>query len=344
MIVIAELINATRKKVREAVIARDEERIKGLVISQKKGGGDYIDINVGTGRGDAQDEMESMRWAVNAAKQAVEGDISLSIDSANHDVLKAGLEEAPKGRSHFINSVTAESERLEPTLQLAVEFEANVIALAMGDDGIQVEVEKRVEAASVIREKAAAMNIPDDRLYFDPLVMPLGTDPRNPLLTIETGREIKKRFPDVHLCMGLSNVSHGLPERKLLNRVFLVLAMQAGFDSALIDPTDKGMMDTLKAADALLGNDLDEPDLTASRYMGSAAELAAELPDRDDTHTLLPFVLLFEVSHRPGAFCFVERHLPGLHRKVVADDRVGDVLHAGDLLCAHPLEVGEVEA
>jgi 5-methyltetrahydrofolate--homocysteine methyltransferase len=125
----------------------------------------------------------------------------------------------------------------------------------MGDDGIQVDVEKRVEAAVRIHDKTVEFGIDDEHLYFDPLVMPLGTDPQNPMLTLRTGMRIKEMFPDVHLTMGLSNISHGLPDRRLLNRVFLTLAMQAGFDSAIIDPCDTMMLDTLKAADSLLGND-----------------------------------------------------------------------------------------
>ncbi len=255
MIVIGELVNATRKKVRQAVIDHDADLIKELVLSQKKNGADYIDINVGTGKGDASDEIENMKWAVGIAIEAAGDDVALSIDSANNDVLKAGLEAAPSGVTHFINSVTAESERLEPTLELVKEYNTNVVALAMSDDGIKVEVDLRVDAAKMIQEKASSLGIADSQLYFDPLVMPLGTDPDNPGLTLETGKTILGHFPEAHLSMGLSNVSHGLPERKLLNRVFLVLAMNAGFDSAIIDPNDVQMMDTLNAAEALLGKD-----------------------------------------------------------------------------------------
>ncbi|MFH1708686.1 MAG: dihydropteroate synthase [Planctomycetota bacterium] len=255
MIIIAELVNATRKKVREAVLGRDAAHIKKLVADQKKAGGTFIDINVGTGKGDTKDEIASMQWAVAQAIEVGGADIALSIDSANNEVLQAGLEACPKGVTHFINSVTAESNRIEVTLKLVKKYNTNVVALAMGDEGIKVEPEARLAAAVRIRDMAKSMGIADDRLYFDPLVMPLGTDPRNPTLTLDTGRAIKAKYPAAHLCMGLSNVSHGLPERRLINRVFLTLAMQAGFDGAIIDPCDADMMSTLVAADALLGRD-----------------------------------------------------------------------------------------
>jgi 5-methyltetrahydrofolate--homocysteine methyltransferase len=253
MIVIGELINATRKKVGEAVVNHDENVIKDRAVAQAEAGADYIDVNVGTGKGDTQQEIEDMKWAVNAVQEVI--DKPISVDSPDNEVIRAGLEVCAQGQKHFVNSVTAESDRLIPTLELVKEYETNVVALAMGDEGIKVEPEERLEAASRIMDKVREMGIPDDTVYFDPLVMPLGTDPRNPCLTLKTGCLILEKYPDVKLAMGLSNVSHGLPERKLLNRIFLTLAMHSGFQAVLIDPTDTQMMETLYAADALLGND-----------------------------------------------------------------------------------------
>ena len=253
MIVIGELINATRKKVREAVIAHDEEVIKSRAKLQDEAGADYIDVNVGTGKGDTAQEIEHMKWAVGVVQEVT--DKPISVDSPDNDAIRAGLEVCREGQKHFVNSVTAETDRLVPTLELVREYETNVVALAMGDEGIRVEPEERLDAASRIMDKVHEMNIPDETVYFDPLVMPLGTAPENPGLTLKTGCLILEKYPDVKLAMGLSNVSHGLPERKLLNRVFLTLAMHSGFHAALIDPSDEQMMATLHAAEAILGND-----------------------------------------------------------------------------------------
>jgi len=253
MIVIGELINATRKKVREAVINHDKDVIESRASAQAEAGADYIDVNVGTGQGDAAEEVENMKWAINAVQKVT--DKPISVDSPDTEVIRAGLEVCAEGKKHFVNSVTAESERLIPTLELVKKYDTNVVALAMGDEGIKVEPEERLEAASKIMEQVRSMDIPDETVFFDPLVMPLGTDPRNAVLTLRTGCLIFEKYPDVKLAMGLSNVSHGLPQRKLLNRVFLTLAMHSGFHAALIDPTDGEMMRTLHAAEALLGND-----------------------------------------------------------------------------------------
>jgi len=253
MIVIGELINATRKKVREAVLNRDGDYIKALAEKQAAAGADFIDVNVGVGGGDSEEESECMKWAVELVQEAC--DLPLCIDSADAAVLRAGLEACREGKTHFVNSVTAETKRLEPTLAVVKEFETRVVALTMGDEGIRTETADRVECARRIMEGVRKAGIPEDRVFFDPLVMPLSMDPRNPVLTLETGRKIKEEFPSSALVMGLSNVSHGLPRRKLLNRVFLAFAVQAGFDAAIIDPTDREMIDTLYAAEALAGKD-----------------------------------------------------------------------------------------
>ncbi len=255
MIIIGELINATRNKVREAVMSRDAAYIVALASAQKKAGSDYIDLNVGTGLGDSDAEIESMRWAVDTVIAELGSDTALCMDSANIEVLKAGLERAPRNIAHMLNSVTAESGRLEPGLDLAAAFGADIIALAMDDSGIPGDMAGRLGAVAKIHERAVSKGIKPEKIFFDPLAMPLSTDAANPGITLACGREIRKIYSDCHLSMGLSNTSHGLPERKLLNRVFLAMAVYAGFDAAILDPCDTGIIDTISAAEALCGKD-----------------------------------------------------------------------------------------
>jgi len=114
MIVIGELINATRKKVREAVINHDEEVIKNRAAAQAEAGADYIDVNVGTGKGETKEEIENMKWAVNAVQQVT--DKPISVDSPDNEVIRAGLEVCAQGKKHFVNSVTAAiSTSVEPS-------------------------------------------------------------------------------------------------------------------------------------------------------------------------------------------------------------------------------------
>lgn len=248
-LVIGELINGTRKTVREAILNRDEQFIKELAVKQAEAGAGYIDVNVATGQGDS--EPADMEWAVKIIQKVV--DLPLAVDSSNPEAMEVGL--ANCNGTPIINSVSAEPGRLEPFLELAVKYNALVVALPIKDSGIPSKASERLNICKAITELAAQKGIAPERLYFDPLVLPLGVDTKNPVVTTETICKIKDEIPGAKTIVGLSNVSYGLPKRKLLNQIFLVLSLQAGLDAALLNPTDNRMMATLKAAETLLNND-----------------------------------------------------------------------------------------
>jgi 5-methyltetrahydrofolate--homocysteine methyltransferase len=109
--------------------------------------------------------------------------------------------------------------------------------------------------AGLLVEKVSAAGVPLDHLYIDPLVYPLATNPQSATATLDAIEGIMKAFPGVHTTCGLTNVSHGLPSRKLVNRTFLTAAIARGLDSAILDPTDKQLYGALKAALMVVGND-----------------------------------------------------------------------------------------
>ncbi len=250
IIIVGELINASIKPVRRAVMERDAGYLQDLARRQAAKGAHYLDVNVSTGRGDENQEAEDMAWAVETVQAAV--DLPIAIDTTSAAALQAGLE-AHRGEA-MINSVSAEKERLEPFLDIAAGYGGPLAALPVTDSGIPATAEERLDVCRVIVDKAAAAGIDAARLYFDPLVLPLGVDHRNPGITLETLRGIKQ-IPEVKSIMGLSNVSYGLPKRQLINRAFLVLAAREGLDAVLLNPLDGGMMGSLLAAEALLGRD-----------------------------------------------------------------------------------------
>ncbi len=252
MIVIGEKLNATRKSVERAVAERDAAAVAALVEAQDRAGAEVIDVNAGSGGGDAAKAAGDMIWLVGVAQNATEK--PLSIDSENPEVLAAGLS-AAKGASPWINSVSAESRRLEKVLPLSAACGSPLVALCMGDDGIPRDLTARMKAATKIYEAAAAAGIAPERLYFDPLVMPLGAEPGAGLAVLECLRAVKAGLPGAKTIMGASNVSFGLPRRPLLNRALLVLALSAGLDAAILDPTDEALMMEILAAEALLGRD-----------------------------------------------------------------------------------------
>ncbi len=249
MIIIGELINATRKKVKEAVTCRNASYIRELARKQEEAGAHYIDVNVATDSGDLSRETEDMRWAVKEVMQGVS--IPLSIDTTNPEALKAGLEIC--GRGTFINSITGEEDRLEPFLELSAAYDSLAVVLPIRD-GIPATAEERLKICAEITEKSKAAGIAPGKLFFDPLIFPLGVDDSSGATALETLRGIKQ-MEGVKTTLGLSNISFGLPRRDLLNLTFLTMAMQLGLDSAILNPLQKGLTAALLAGEAILGKD-----------------------------------------------------------------------------------------
>ena len=252
MLVIGEKINASSKAVAEAIVNRDEEFVVSLAKAQASAGADFIDVNAGSGDRSLQEAEADIKWLVGIVQAA--SDQPLSIDSDTPEVVRAALEEY-HGERLIINSVTAEPARLESIGPLVAERQARVIALAMGTDGIPASVEERLNACEGILLYLTRLGIKEEQLLFDPLVLPVAVDTRQGLVTLKTIEQIKSRYPDAGVVMGLSNISYGLPKRKLVNRAFLLMAAYAGLDAAIVDPLDNQAMSLIKIADMLVGKD-----------------------------------------------------------------------------------------
>lgn len=251
MIIIGEKINGTLSKAKEIIQTRNERQLVEMVERQDQAGATHIDVNVATGSGIPEDEIAAMKWAVHIVQQATRKPVC--IDSADVRVLAAGLETAEG--AVLINSTTAEKDKMDPVLALAKAHAAPFIALAMDDDGIPATVEGRLSACRQIAEACGREGIPLNQVYFDPLVLPLSTDARQGQVTLETLSAIKVEFPEALTAMGLSNISYGLPQRININTAFLHMAIQAGLDAAILDPTNEKMMGAVRTAGAILGKD-----------------------------------------------------------------------------------------
>ncbi len=252
MLVIGEKINASNRSVAEAIARRDEEFIANLARAQASNGADFIDVNAGTGHGSEQSETANMEWLVEVVQAAT--DKPLAIDSDAPDVIEAGLCKY-RGERLIINSVTAEPSKLASIGPLAAKYRAWLVALAMGENGIPDSVEQRLVACELIVTHLTQLGVQVEQVLFDPLVLPIAVDSNQGLVTLKTIEEIKSRFPAARIIMGLSNISYGLPTRKLVNRAFLLMAVHAGLDAVILDPLDARMMSIIKAADMLIGKD-----------------------------------------------------------------------------------------
>jgi 5-methyltetrahydrofolate--homocysteine methyltransferase len=249
MLIVAERINASRKAIRTALEQLDAAAIENEVRIQAAAGAHYIDLNGGTFPGH---EAELLCWLVDIAQG--ESPLPLCLDSPDAQALAAALPRI-KGARPMINSINLEPERFDKILPLARQYQAKLIALAQGEGVPAATVPEKIELATRLVEQLLKGGMALDDIYVDPLVFPVGTDSNSALATVTAMREIMARFPGVHTICGLTNVSHGLPARKLVNRTFLAGAIANGMDAAIIDPTDPLLMATLLGAEAVFGRD-----------------------------------------------------------------------------------------
>ncbi len=247
MFIIGELLNCTRKRVGAAAQNRDAEYIKEIARNQANAGANVLDVNGGI----PGQEVECLSWLVNVVQEAVE--IPLCLDSADPAALRAAL---PLSKQRpMINSITDELARYQAVLPLLKEYHAKVIALCMGAAGPPTGVEDRVATACRLVDGLTGEGIALDDIYVDLCVLPVSTGSEYGKALLEAIGQVRGRYPGVHISAGVSNVSYGLPERKLLNEVFLLLLMARGLDAAIVDPCDRQLMMNIKAAEALLGRD-----------------------------------------------------------------------------------------
>ena len=253
MLIIGEKINGTRKKVAEAIAARDAGFIGDLALRQFEAGAVYLDLNAGTL---PAREPEDLIWLMeNAHKAAPEA--GLCLDSANPEALAAALDRsgAYPGVKMMINSLSGEARRLEGILPLAATHGTELIVLALDDSGIPDTVEGRLEIVRRLVGLCRERQIPDGHLYIDTLVLTIATDTKAALVTLDTMRAVKAEFPEVHLTCGHSNISFGLPLRSVFNQAFMALTLAAGLDSAISDPEDRSLKAMTLASEALLNRD-----------------------------------------------------------------------------------------
>jgi cobalamin-dependent methionine synthase I len=252
MIVIGEKINASLPAVKSIIQKQDDRSLIELARKQAAAGSAFIDVNVGTGEGSQDDEISAMKWAVEIIQKDI--DTPLCIDSADPVLLEAALNIRNDGVS-LINSTKAEDDNLKEIIPLAVRHNASLIALAMDEFGIPKTVKDRMAACGKIAEACHRYGLSMDKVFFDPLVLPVSTDIRQGRVTLDTLVAIKEKFPEAQTVMGLSNISYGLPNRVGLNSAFLHMAVSAGLDAAIMDPLDQTMMTAVRSAEVLVGKD-----------------------------------------------------------------------------------------
>ena len=246
--VIGERINTTLKKVQAAVKDRDTEYIVNDVKKQAECGATYIDVNAGARIGH---EEADMKWLLETVQSATE--LPLCLDSPDPAILEMAY--GMVNQVPMVNSISLEKERFDVMLPFLDGKECKIIALCMDDSGMPKSDDDIIDRAKTIVAELEKIGMKKEDIFVDPLIQPMSVDGNNGTMVMEAVRTIMTDLEGVHTTGGLSNISYGLPQRKIINRSFLLMMMAHGFDSAIMDPLDKEIMALLKTGEMLKGHD-----------------------------------------------------------------------------------------
>ena len=246
MIIIGEKINGSIPSVAKAIAAQDADFIRNLAKIQADAGADYIDVCASV----KNNEVEVLHWLIDLVQEVT--DTPICIDSPDPATCVAAMEFCKK--PGIINSVSMEGNKADIIFPAIANTTWQCVALLCAK-GIPSSAEERLEVFDQLRAKAKEYNIAPSRLHIDPLVEMLCTSEDGISMVIEVIKTVKEKHPSIHVTGAVSNISFNLPVRKVLNQAFLVLCMNAGMDSGVMDPTNRDMKGMMYATEAMLGLD-----------------------------------------------------------------------------------------
>jgi len=260
MILIAERINGMFKDVKQAIEQKNKKVIQELAKRQTEAGATYLDVNVGTA---AADQEGTMQWLIETIQQTCT--TALCLDSQKPDVITAGLKVVNTENGLILNSTPLNKKTDDEILDRYIEMaeragpKASIIALTMDKSGVPQDVDTRVSIAAEIVSKAMEKGFDAQRLFIDPIVLPVKVpnaqvQPSNILSAMDQIRFLSDPAP--HMTVGLSNISQGATERSLINRIFLAMAMSHGLDSAIVDVFDQELMNVVATSDMLMNKQI----------------------------------------------------------------------------------------
>lgn len=247
VVIIGEKINGAIPKTAKAIADRDESYIRELARLQTEAGADYLDCCASVEEG----ELEVLEWLIGLIQE--ESDLPICIDSPDPQACVDAMKFCKQ--PGIINSVAPEGDKCDIVFPAIADTEWKVIAMMNDEKGIPPTAEGRIEVAKKLVAEAEKYGIATDRIFVDCLVETLGTNSESMMIFTDSIKGIKELYPEIHFTSGLSNISFGLPSRKSINIPFMVLSMQAGMDSAIVDPLNQDMMGVIYGTSALLGDD-----------------------------------------------------------------------------------------
>ena len=248
MIIIGEKLNGSIPSVAKAIAEKDADLIRERARMQAEAGATFLDVCASV---EEAVEVETLKWMIDLVQEVTDTPICVDSPSARSCVAAIPFCKRPG----LINSVSLEGDKIDTIFPVIADTDWECVALLCDNDGIPDSVERRMKIFFGIMEKAKQYGIAPSRLHIDPLVVTLGTDQTALTVFADCCRRIKYEYPEIHITSGLSNISFGLPVRKNINQAFMVLAMNAGMDSAIVDPTNNNMIGMIYATNALLERD-----------------------------------------------------------------------------------------
>lgn len=243
VVTIAESINIMSKTIGPAMKDKDPKPIQQMAVAEAEAGADFLDVNIGPAR---KGGAEMMEWLVKTIHEAV--DLPLSLDTTNREAMEAGLKAHKKGGRPLVNSVSCQADRIDAGLDLVKKYNALMVGLLWGTEGMPRDVNERASHAVDLTFKANEKGIPNEDIFIDPIATPISGEINQVLACTEFMGMVQDLAPGCKSTVGLSNVSNGTPDklRPVLNRAYLLMLHKQGLYSAIVDAYDQELMATCK--------------------------------------------------------------------------------------------------
>ncbi|MBE6649416.1 MAG: dihydropteroate synthase [Ruminococcaceae bacterium] len=247
MIIISEKLNSSIPSSKKLMENGTDEEIREFIQLQSECGASYLDLNAAM----CADEVNTAKRIADLIIE--QGECGIAVDSPSEEAMEAILEYVGERCDVLINSVTL-SER-QGNIALASKYNAGIIAVLTDESGSPDTAEKRLANADEIIKRIREAGIPDDKIYIDVIAETAAVEDKAAACALETVRLVHEKYENVHITCGLSNISFGLPERKVLNSAFFAAAAVLGMDAPICDITSPSIKNSFAATKILLGED-----------------------------------------------------------------------------------------
>jgi len=279
---IAESINIMSKTIGPAMKERNAKPIQEMAVAEAEAGADFLDVNIGPAR---KGGAEMLEWLVTTIHEVV--DLPLSLDTTNLEAMEAGLKVHKKGGRPLVNSVSCQADRMEAGLDMVKKYDALMVGLLWGSDGMPRDVNERASLAVDIIYKANEKGIPNEDIFVDPIATPVSGEINQVIACSEFMQMLQDIAPGCKSTVGLSNVSNGAPDhlRPFLNRPYAIMLHKQGLYSAIVDSSDTELMAVCKG---------EMPEIVAlveKAMAGEQVDMAA-LSEKEQQYVKTVYVLL----------------------------------------------------